>query len=73
LQSGLSRRITQLVSRVAYEQGYQGICYRSRYSHDLENWALFEPFRLHDSAFEPIDNNLPAFREALSILGLKLA
>ena len=73
LQSGLSRRITQLVSRVAYEQGYPGICYRSRYSHDLENWALFEPFRLHDATSEPIDNDRPAFREALRILGLRLA
>ena len=73
LQSGLSRRITQLVSRVAYEQGYPGICYRSRYSHDLENWALFEPFRLQDATSEPVDNDRPALREALRILGLKLA
>lgn len=73
LQSGLSRRLTQLVSRVAYAQGYPGICYRSRYSHDLENWALFEPFRLRDASSEPIDNDRSAFQEALRILGLKLA
>ena len=53
LQSGLSRRITQLVSRVAYEQRYPGIGCRSRYSHELENWALFEPFRLEDAPPSP--------------------
>lgn len=73
LQSGLSRRMTQLVSRVAYEQGYSGVYYRSRYSHDLENWALFEPFRLRDVTNVPVDNDRPAFREALRILELRLA
>ena len=73
LQSGLSRRITQLASRVAYDLDYPGVYYRSRYGHDLENWALFEPFRIREMTSEPIADNRSAFREALRILGLKLA
>lgn len=73
LQSGWSRRITQLAARVAYDLDYPGIYYRSRYAHDLENWALFEPFRIRETTSESIENDRPAFREALRILGLKLA
>lgn len=40
IQNASPRRITQLASRQAYETGCAGICYLSRYGHDLENWAL---------------------------------
>jgi len=53
--------------------GYPGVYYRSRYAHDLENWALFEPFRTREMTSEPIADDRPAFREALRILGLKVA
>lgn len=72
LQSGSPRRITQLASLVVHELGFSGIYYRSRYSHELENWALFEPFRIHDVASRPIAKNAPALREAVRILGLTL-
>ncbi|AXC16133.1 hypothetical protein ACPOL_6927 (plasmid) [Acidisarcina polymorpha] len=41
LQQGEPRRLTQLASLKVYETGFDGIYYRSRYGHDLENWALF--------------------------------
>ena len=71
LQAGAPRQITQLASRVVYELGLPGICYPSRYGHDLENWALFEPHIQH-SVSNPITNEDPALVEALRILGLKI-
>lgn len=72
LQSGSAEalRITQLASRVVYELGLPGIYYRSRYGHDFENWALFEPFRLRETASWPIAKDNPALLEAADILGL---
>jgi hypothetical protein len=46
LQQGQPRRLTQLTSREVYKCGLSGIYYRSRYGHDLDNWALFEPFNI---------------------------
>ena len=66
LQSGSSRRITQLVSRIAYGRDYPGIYYRSRYSLALENWALFEPFRLTETTSVRFDNSRPAFHEPVA-------
>ena len=40
LQQAVPRIITQKASRNIYERGFDGIFYRSRYGHDLENWAL---------------------------------
>ena len=48
LQQGKPRRLTQLSSLEVYKAGLNGIYYRSRYGHDLENWALFEPFQIRD-------------------------
>jgi hypothetical protein len=73
LQSGSPRHITQLASRVVYELGFAGIYYRSRYSHELENWALYEPFRIRDTISKPITKDNPALHQALNTLGLKLA
>jgi hypothetical protein len=44
LQQGIPRAISQLAGREAYKAGLDGVYYRSRYGHDLENWAIFEPF-----------------------------
>ncbi len=70
LQSESARPITQLVSRVVYEFGLPGVYYRSRYSRDLENWALFEPFRIRNTRSKPVTENYPAVAEAARILGL---
>lgn len=72
-ESAFPRRITQLASRQAYEAGCAGIYYLSRYGHDLENWAIFEPFPIRPGesrAISPDDEN---FLKALDILGLKLS
>jgi hypothetical protein len=55
------------------EAGLDGIYYRSRYGHDLENWALFEPFEISSPkvpiAVQPDDVDL---QEACRLLGLKV-
>ena len=32
--------LTQQAGRIAFELGYAGVFYRSRYGHSIENWAL---------------------------------
>lgn len=73
LHRGAPRRITQLASRQAYNRGHPGIYYRSRYGHDLENWAIFEPFQILPSNSQAIASNDPALLEALKILPAKLS
>jgi hypothetical protein len=73
LQQGEPRRLTQLASLKVNEAGLDGIYYRSRYGHDLENWALFEPFEISSPgvsiAVRPDDVDL---QEACRLLGLKI-
>jgi hypothetical protein len=73
LQRGEPRRLTQLASLRVNEAGLDGIYYRSRYGHDLENWALFEPFEISSPttpiAVRPDDFDL---QEACRLLGLKI-
>jgi hypothetical protein len=73
LQRGEPRRLTQLASLKVNEAGLDGIYYRSRYGHDLENWALFEPFEIGSPevpiAVRPDDVDL---QEACRLLGLKI-
>ena len=40
--AGQERRLTQAVSRWAYERNYQGIVYTSRLHYRFTGWALFE-------------------------------
>ena len=72
MQSGALRAITQLASRIVYELGYAGIYYRSRYGNDLDNWALFEPFRLRGTSTRTIDRSDPALAQAAAILGIEV-
>lgn len=46
LQQTAPRILTQFVSRIVFNGGFAGIYYRSKYGHDIENWALFEPFQI---------------------------
>ena len=73
LQQGEPRRLTQLASLKVNEAGLDGIYYRSRYGHDLENWALFEPFEISSPeipiAVRPDDVDL---QEGCRLLGLKI-
>jgi len=76
--SAILRRFSLSVSpRFLWEclirAGLDGIYYRSRYGHDLENWALFEPFKISSPKvpleFRPDDLDL---QEACRLLGLKI-
>jgi hypothetical protein len=73
LQQPTSRPLTQRVSRVVFNNGFDGIHYRSRFGHDVRNWALFEPFRIDPQQASPIDPEDPDFQAALAIHGLLLA
>lgn len=71
LQQGQPRRLTQLASLEVYKSGLNGIYYRSRYGHDLENWAIFEPFDVQVAAdAELISEDDPDLLAACAILGV---
>src|SRR5277367_2441379 len=73
LQQGKPRRLTQLSSLEVYKAGLNGIYYRSRYGHDLENWALFEPFQIRVIGdAEVIRLGDPDLLAACEILGLQI-
>jgi hypothetical protein len=72
LQRDTPRRVTQLASAQVYERGFPGIYYRSRHGHDLENWALFEPFLLSSTRSETISADDPNLLHALGMLGLRM-
>jgi hypothetical protein len=70
LQRSGPRILTQRVSEFVYGEGFDGIRYLSKYGHDIENWALFEPAELTSIVREPIPPNDPDLMEALRIFGL---
>lgn len=72
LQAPTSRALTQKISRITYDAGFDGLYYRSRYGHDVDNWALFEPFRLDPVNAEPIRLTDPDLESALRIHSLVL-
>jgi hypothetical protein len=47
LQKTAPRTLTQFVSRIVFYVRFSGIYYLSKYGHDIENWALFEPFQIN--------------------------
>jgi RES domain len=65
LQRTAPRRLTQNVSAVVYREGFNGIRYLSKYGHDIENWALFEPADLTSRTEKPIQQDDPDLLEAL--------
>ena len=72
LQQTAPRILTQFVSRAVFYEGFAGIYYRSKYGHEIENWALFEPFRIVRQGAEPVQANDPDLQRALRLHGLKL-
>jgi RES domain len=67
LQLAAPRRLTQIASRKIFQLGFDGIVYRSRFGHDIENWALFEPFKINPKSATAIELNDPDLRKALAI------
>ena len=72
LQAGRPRQLTQQASLLVFRNGYDGIFYRSRYGHSIENWAMFEPFPLRNTAGAAIAVDDPDLHAALRILGLTM-
>ena len=71
LQMTAPRALTQLVSRVVFSEGLAGIHYRSKYGHDVDNWALFEPFEISVRDSESICPDDQHLQHALRLHGLK--
>jgi len=71
LQMTAPRALTQLVSRVVFSEGLAGIHYRSKYGHDVDNWALFEPFEISVRNPESIRPDDPHLQRALQLHGLR--
>lgn len=71
LQMTAPRKLTQLVSRIVFSEGLSGIYYRSKYGHDVENWALFEPFHINVKDSESIQSDDPDLQRALKLHSLK--
>ena len=72
IQSSSQREVTQMVSRFVYESGADGIAYPSKYGHDLQNWAIFEPFKVQIQDPEPLPTDDPDLLKCLKLLHLKL-
>ena len=72
LQGSGLRFLTQHVSSSVYRQGFNGIRYLSKYGHNIENWALFEPVDLTSRAQNHIEPNDPDLLEAMRVFNLAL-
>jgi len=76
LEPAEPRLLTQRAGRIAFELGYSGVFYHSRYGHSLENWAIFEDwavterFPIHKPKSQKLAEDDPDLPEALRILGL---
>ena len=76
LERAEPRRLTQQASRVAFELGFAGVYYHSRYGHSIENWAVFEDWTMSDRFpirqpnSRKVGEDDPDLLEALRILGL---
>jgi RES domain len=70
---GLSRELTQRIARWAFERGFAGIAYRSRFADELDCWAIFEGDHWEPVGRPmPIRRDNPALRTAAKLLGLSI-
>jgi hypothetical protein len=76
LERAEPRLLTQRAGRIAFELGFAGVFYHSRYGHSIENWAIFEDwtmpnrFPIHQLTSRKVAEDDPDLLEALRILGL---
>ena len=76
LERAEPRLLTQQAGRSAFQLGYAGVCYHSRYGHSIENWAIFEDwamserFPIHQPSSRKVAEDDSDFLDALRILGL---
>ena len=73
LQFTAPRLLTQRIARLVYDSKFDGIYYRSKYGHDLDNWAVFEPFKIEPRQSSTIMADDPDLKRALKIHALRLA
>ena len=73
LEPAEPRLLTQQAGRIAFKLGFAGVFYHSRYGHSIENWAIFEPFRIANRKSKRANEKDPDLVEALRILGLILS
>lgn len=73
LEPAEPRLLTQQAGRIAFKLGFTGVFYHSRYGHSIENWALFEPFRIANRKSKRVNEKDPDLVEALRRLGLILS
>jgi hypothetical protein len=70
---GPSRALTQAIARWAYDHGYHGIAYRSRFDDSFDCWALFERASITPAGpSEAIRRTDPDLRAAAVLFGLRL-
>jgi hypothetical protein len=72
LQRSGPRVLTQNVSDVIYKEGFNGIRYLSKYGHNIENWALFEPADLTSRLENGIQTYDPDLLDALRLFHLAI-
>jgi hypothetical protein len=72
---GVNRRLTQAIARWAYERGYDGVAYRSRYNDACDAWALFEGRARFTPVGTPVQvqRDDPDLGEAARLLRLSIA
>lgn len=70
LQAGEPRRLTQEASLRVRWRGLDGIYYRSRFGHSLENWAIFEPWDFDANKPEEIPLDDPDMWTILERFGI---
>jgi hypothetical protein len=79
LEPAEPRVLTQQAGRIAFELGYAGVFYHSRYGHSIENWAIFEDwtmperFPIHQPKSRKVAEDDPDLMEAMKLLGLVLS
>lgn len=68
---GPSRTLTRTIGRWAYDVGYQGIAYKSRFHDALDCWAVFEGAAVERVGLsEPIRRDDADLRAAAALFGL---
>lgn len=67
------RQLTQAIAQWAYDQGYQGIVYPSRFDTSLTCWAVFENARFTAIGETAIARDDPDFVEAAGRFDLTIA
>jgi len=65
------RILTQFMSRIVSYGDFVGIYYLSKYGHDIERWALFEPFQIDVKDSCGIRCDDPDLQRALQLHCLK--